>query len=542
MQTDLDRCADWLRIAGVLLALLFAGATAAADEWVYTVQPGDNPWSLSERFLIDMRYWPRLQRHNRIVDPTHIPPGTTLRIPRDWLREQAATANVLALQGNARRLPGDTAVDVGASLTEGEHLLVADASNVTLGFVDGSQVLVQADSELQLQTLRGYQNTKLATTELVLVHGRVENKVDGESGGTRFEITTPALTTAVRGTEFRVGAQADSAQAEVLQGRVAAANDSGDTALAAGFGTSAAAGAAPAPPVVLLPAPDVSGQPTLIEQLPVSLELPSLDGAEGYRLQIAETAEFSTLLYDEVETSVRLHGPDLPDGQYFVRVRGIDPQRIEGQDADFSFRINARPEPPFLSAPAADAALAASRPSFDWSARPDLRYHFQLARSEDFADPLVDRDDLVDARWQADIDLEPGIWFWRVSAIDPAEGPGPFGDAQQLRRLPPGPALEPPSLDADGLTLRWRGGSDGQRYAYQFGRDADFDSVVAEGETDQPSFSLDRPDWGTYYLRVRTIDVDGYAGPYGDPQSIEIPQPKYLWTVMLPVFLMALLL
>jgi len=40
-----------------------------ADEWVYTVQPGENLWLLTERYLNDHEHLLELQRLNRIDNP-----------------------------------------------------------------------------------------------------------------------------------------------------------------------------------------------------------------------------------------------------------------------------------------------------------------------------------------------------------------------------------------------------------------------------------------------------------------------------------------
>ena len=44
------------------IALVLLGAeTARAQEWLYTVRPGDNLWNVTAEHLNRMDYWPRLQ-------------------------------------------------------------------------------------------------------------------------------------------------------------------------------------------------------------------------------------------------------------------------------------------------------------------------------------------------------------------------------------------------------------------------------------------------------------------------------------------------
>ena len=45
----------------------------------------------------------------------------------------------------------------------------------------------------------------------------------------------------------------------------------------------------------------------------------------------------------------------LPDGEYRVRVRGVDATGLEGRDAEWPLTLDARPEPPVLVSPAPGA-------------------------------------------------------------------------------------------------------------------------------------------------------------------------------------------
>lgn len=68
-------------VAMFLLGISAWARAQATPEWRYVVKSGDNPWSITERLLDGMKYWPLVQKHNGIVDPRNIPPGTELRIP-----------------------------------------------------------------------------------------------------------------------------------------------------------------------------------------------------------------------------------------------------------------------------------------------------------------------------------------------------------------------------------------------------------------------------------------------------------------------------
>ncbi len=186
------------------------------------MQDGDNPWNLTERYLAGIKYWPRIQTLNRINDPQHIPPGTRLRIPVEWLRRVDAIAKVAAVHGQAevRGKRATRALTAGMQLRSGDVVQTGREANVTLEFADGSRVLVHAEAELHLDALGSFENTDYYDTQVRLTQGRMENLVAplGKGPG-RFEISTPAAVTAVRGTRYRVNAGADATRSEVLEGR-----------------------------------------------------------------------------------------------------------------------------------------------------------------------------------------------------------------------------------------------------------------------------------------------------------------------------------
>ncbi|MGE3773067.1 MAG: FecR domain-containing protein [Gammaproteobacteria bacterium] len=269
------------RRLALLLALSFASAGAQAAEWIYTVQPGDNPWTLTERLLAGIKYWPRIQAHNHIADPEHIPPGTRLRIPVDWLRRAEVTATVAAVQGDAELLRTGVgaarALRTGTALKTGDVVRTGEAGNVTVEFKDGSRMLVHAGSELRMADLAAYENTDLVDTRVELVRGRTESLVQPlRDNPSRFEITTPSAVTSVRGTDFRVNASAQATRTEVLGGKVGVAGASArEVGVEAGYGNVTEESAAPAAPVPLLPPPSLEGLPAVVERVPIAFNVPT---------------------------------------------------------------------------------------------------------------------------------------------------------------------------------------------------------------------------------------------------------------------------
>jgi hypothetical protein len=473
-----------------------------------------------------MALWPRLVTYNRIPDALRIAPGTVLRIPENWLARRRLPATVLAVNGDILLTDArgrQTRLKPGDALPEGTVLKTGAQQNLSLGLLDNSRVLVRSDSELRLESNAEIALDRTRSILLDLRHGALESEVaKRSSSGGRFEIRTPAGTAAVRGTSFRIAASDAKTSTEVLTGAVSLGNRAGTVDLAAGFATAVAPRAAPEPPRALLSAPDLAGLPRRIERVPADLPFPALAGAAAYRTQFAGDERFDALLSDQTAPLPVARVRDLPDGEYLLRVRGIDAAGLEGFDTGHRLTIHARPEPPFLISPADQARLGDARPSFKWTRRQGTSiYRFQLARDPAFADRLVDRPDIAGDGTSVTDDLPPGAYFWRVAAIDERQGQGPFGEVHRLRRLPGAPVVGLQSKDQKPA-IRWRPGGPDERLQLQVARDTAFADPLVDLTLASADIELPTLDGGTYHLRARTIAGDGYAGDWGPSQQFEI--------------------
>ncbi|MFO1424956.1 MAG: FecR domain-containing protein [Candidatus Competibacteraceae bacterium] len=344
---------------------LLAATAAHSEEWLYTVRPGDTLLGVSADYLIHADYWPRLQTLNGIADPTRLPPGMKLRIPIPWLKRLPAKARIVSAQGQVNAVIAATGQTVpvhsGLSLQTGDTLLTGPDGAASLEFRDGSRVLLQADSELRMDTLSAYGPTRFADTRIRLQQGRAESQVTSRTGaGPRYEISTPAAASAVRGTRYRIGMDpaAATARTEVLEGTVAFEGRRTTRTVEQGFGTLAETGQAPLPPLPLLPPPKLGERPPVVTRWPVQLSFFPLKGAVAYRAQIVPADPFKALLLDTLLPALKSDdgeaadpltlmlkpvGPDLPDGDYIARIRGIDDKGLEGRDAQYRFRFQSSP-------------------------------------------------------------------------------------------------------------------------------------------------------------------------------------------------------
>jgi hypothetical protein len=524
---------------------------ALATDWLYTVRPGDTLWDVSEAYLVETSYWQRLQALNRVVDPQNLAPGSRLKIPVAWMRTKPAPARVTAVEGEVAVQSGDGQGRSPAApdmlLNPGDEVTTASDSSVSIEFADGSSLRIGAGSRVVFDILSVAGGTAFVDTRLRLLKGSTTMRAQARRArGSRTEIQTPAALSAVRGTDFRVGVLEanDAMRTEVLSGGVAVSARARTVAVAAGFGTVVDVGAPPRPPRPLLPAPELTDVPAVLERVPVRIRVSEVAGATAYRLEIARDSAFSQVVAERVASTPSITGPDLADGSYVLRVRAIDALGQEGHDATRAFVLNARPEPPFPLEPSEGGVVPDGRPQFRWS-EPDeaAAYRFQLAAGDDFSAPLVAADRVPEARYAVTDALPPGAYHWRVATLDTKGEEGPFGDPQRFRVPPPGPVPEQPELSDEAMMIRWPAGLPGDRYRFQMARDNAFTDLVVDQETTETSIRLERPDDAVVFIRVQTIDAAGETSAFSAPQRIELPSDSpWLLTVPILGIILALIL
>ncbi len=526
----------WL--AAVLLVLL--STAALADDWIYTVRPGDTLWDLCDIHLSSTKYWEPLQRHNNISDPLSIKTGTRLKFPIAWLRHQPATALVTALQGEARLVSasdGSTRpLTNNTRLFSGDRVITGADGNLNILFADGSELLVLSGSEIVMDSLSAYDTTGMIDTRVRLQGGRVDTRVKpGKGPGSRFHIITPAAVAAVRGTRFRVSADTDKplARSEVTEGKVGVSGSGAARLVPAGFGTLTEAGKPPQAPRELLPAPDLSPLPALLDRLPLQFTWGSVENATGYRFQVATSSRFDQLLADSTSQQ-QTATADLPDGEYVLRVRAIDKDRLEGLDAMRVFTVKARPEPPALLGPDEAVLIRDRRPEFSWSSTPaDSAWHFQLARDAQFNEILANLSVLREPQFRPEQPLAEGEFFWRVATYTQEDGRGPFGDAQnfRIRLILPGPEPVPPQISDSEVAFYWQTVAAAAQYHFQLSDDPEFDKLVTEQTVSGAHLVIPRPAAGRYYFRARALDEHAIAGPFGTSHEFIVPSARY-WPLL----------
>ena len=533
--------------AGLLILLCVSAGTVHAQEWTYTVRPGDNLWDFTEEYLTHIRYWKRLQEINDIQRPRNMIPGSKIRVPIAWLKVQPEPARVMQVSGTAELIRAGSerseTLTVDHELHSGDRIRTAADSNVTLHFADDSELLIQSDSDIIMDTLSSYHKTGMVDTRVRLQQGRVDTRVKPSQGpGSRYHIITPAAVAAVRGTNFRVSTESGQpvSRSEVIEGKVNVSSDIDAQLVPAGYGVVTEKGRPTPPPRELLPAPDGSGMPEVFQRLPLAFAWNAVDGAHGYRFQVAEHAEFSTLIADRQTSTPSGLWHDLPDGDYFLRLRAVDDEQLEGRNGDYAFSVDARPFPPFLVEPRDNITLRDARPTFSWSEPENVsKYRVQLAADPEFATLLHDDTHSGAAHFKPAQALAVGRYHWRTASIDASGEQGPYSDAHQFeyRAVPPSPDFKEPEVGKDELVIQWQSAGEGVSYRFQMAEDPEFEQLAMDKVIEEPRVVMPRPIPETYYFRARTIDSDGYEGEFGPAQKLTV-QPTSFWSLLIPVILL----
>jgi hypothetical protein len=337
----------------------------------YLVQPGDTLWGLARKYMESAHRWPELQRGNAVPVPERLRVGQLLNL--------GGPAAVLHVSGSVllqRAAKPEQQLAAGTTLAPGDLLSTGRDSFLTVGFADGSRVVLPSNSSARLVEAHGRR------TQLELLKGRVESYVEKQRER-EFEIRTHSFALGVKGTHFRVASEGGAQTLEVLEGKVQATELNGgrrstDVAALEGLPLNAEG---PALDVrKLLPAP--------AQHAPASqntVEAQAVAGAAAYRLQLAADASFLRLAAESRAQAPRFALQDsLATGFYHTRVSALDAQGVEGQASE-GVTFVTPPQKMTSEVRSAGKGLWQIR----WTTRQARRHTFELANTPDFASPLV---------------------------------------------------------------------------------------------------------------------------------------------------------
>lgn len=420
-----------IRVAGASLILLagWAMASGAAAQAgpppeppvAYVVKPGDTLIGLGRSYLNRPGDYRAVQKANRVGQPRRLRPGSRLNIDPNLLKSTPIAATLSAFSGPVFIETGGQSVParVGMPLAEGQTVITGPSAFATFELEDASRVTLPSNTRVRIAKLRQVliNNAPQRVFQLEQGRGTISATPNPNPAG-KFEMRTPVSVSAVRGTEFRVGADAGKAQTEVLKGAVGV--DAGATAtdappVEAGFGVGVTAAGVSAP-VKLLAAPKLGVGGQTQAEASVRFAVEPLPGASAYRLQLSRDAGFVDLFAEATSPTPVADFGALANGTYFVRLTALDANGLEGFPGDYSFD---RDLDTLDAAAPGDSREGKHRKFlFRWSSAGDgtRNYRFQLFAGAEAKIPMVDQPGLTEPQLTL-TDLPPGTYAWRVLAV-----------------------------------------------------------------------------------------------------------------------------
>lgn len=519
---------------------LFSASASHAETVQYTLQKGDTLWRLSERLLGSTAQVDQLQHGNRVKRPRLLRPGAVIQFPRSMLASDRAPITATSVTGDVslfRESRAPAALRTGADIKTGDRIDTAAGAQVLLNFFDGSRLQLHESSSLRISRGESFGGGRIRHIEVELDRGSSEYHIAPQPDpNRRFEIITPAATTSVRGTRFRVSVNGDGRmQEEVLKGETLVHNELGKQSIEKGQGIAVTPGEAPSEVVTLLPAVDLSSLPNHIDGAQVELSWPPLNGAQQYQLQLAEDTDFTQLLLDQRNATPALKYRAASDARLYLRVAGIDAQGFVGLPATHELRLSWKPAAPQLDMPTVQTVFPAGT-SVQWPAVANAdRYLLQLATDPAF-EQSVRQYELDQPRGELGAALLPGRYYWRVSAESAGGRASESSQTATLIVKGPQPPTPAPFELHDLIVLRWATMQSVESYELDLRGVDDDATVIADTQTEKTIAALPLPKPGDYRIRLRAIYANDQAGPWSEPTEMTVRRRPYEY-LLLPLVL-----
>ncbi|WP_425584155.1 FecR domain-containing protein [Variovorax defluvii] len=352
-------------------------------------------------------HWPELQRTNAVPVPERLKVGQWLKL--------GSRAVVLHVAGSVlmqRAHEPEQAVAAGALLEPGDVLSTGRNGFVTVGFSDGSRVVMPSNSSAQLTEADGRH------TRLSLRGGSIESHVEKQRER-EFEIRTRTYALGVKGTHFRARAEGGAEALEVLDGLVRVTElDGAGRSTDVGAREGIALGARNAALEVrdLLPPPVLR-----VSHDRNTVEAQAVPGAAAYRLQLANDSSFLQLAAESrgqlPQFALQTLTEPLDTGFYHTRIAAIDAQGLEGRPSEGVTFVAP------MQAPMTSEAQSAGGGRWDirWTTRQRPGHTvFELATTPDFASPLVTTSGAFASGVSVGPLQGPARYYWR--SREQAEG------------------------------------------------------------------------------------------------------------------------
>lgn len=333
--------AAWL--VGLLLSVSVKAQNNIMTDWRYTVRPKDTLFALAQQHLKPSIGWEQLARYNHLSDAHVINAGMQLRMPLSWLAGHQAKVKLVALSGEVliQSIGGQWhKAQLAELLQTGQVIQVNSNSSASLQFADMSELTIQPNSTVHLNTLSVYAGGYMTDTKLRLQAGRIEIHTN-PSGlkGRKFEVITPAAVASVRGTQFLVDVKADRTLEQTISGSVLLNTDQGSVLVQDGYGSTVKLGERPLQPELIKPAPELKNASSKFSEFPIAFTLVEQLDALGWVMQVGRDTHMTQLVLEQQASHADWDAGVLADGIYHLRAWSLDAQGMPSKPLIHSFEV-----------------------------------------------------------------------------------------------------------------------------------------------------------------------------------------------------------
>ncbi|RPJ01065.1 MAG: hypothetical protein EHM39_03855 [Chloroflexi bacterium] len=194
------------------------------------------------------------------------------------VRQEATVATLLVNLGSATITPAgggeaqDYALGDTSLVNVGDAIVISEDGEALLTFFEGTESRLAAGTSVEVQEFSVEENQ--AEIGLYLTAGQAQSSVEAEDDtDSRFEVSTPAATITVRGTDFLVFVRPDQVtQVATLEGTVEVSAQDQSVEVPQGYGVRVVPGEAPGEVTVWgeltlavdAPVPDATGLPVVV--------------------------------------------------------------------------------------------------------------------------------------------------------------------------------------------------------------------------------------------------------------------------------------
>lgn len=313
----------------------------------YKIKHGDTLNKLSNKYFkqpVDIEI---IRNLNNLRTIDLLKTGTTLKIPRNFVKQSPSQATIIGLSCPRTIRAGVPlkTITIGSVLTEGSIIDVPAECHASMLLEDGSIVRLPSSAAIKISTLRRNALESSPEVQLDLVRGKIDLEVNkARKQNTPFDVRTPLSMTGVRGTEFRVGyaPNEQTGEVEVLAGVVRAMglNDTEAQSLSKGQGMPFDRSGKSLPIEKLLSPPALDRVDRMPDApLRYKISLTGNDQASQYVSTSAKSANLFGDLASQTTQTPSVETPVLGQEAVFYRFATISKAGLMGPTSQYGFCI-----------------------------------------------------------------------------------------------------------------------------------------------------------------------------------------------------------